>query len=191
MPEKLNNHKRDHEATKPHHETREAAAESHRKVAEHLNRKSSESAHHRSEKSHAESAVEKAKKAEEVLANLHSESKENSPTHTNHTLRSHSFTRIMSKTRKQLKPTDRVFSKVIHNPIVDQVSEGLGKTVYRPSGVIGAGVVSFIGLSIVLYYAKTNGFEMPPSLLLLLISAGFVSGWLVEALLGLKKKLLK
>ncbi|MEM6998039.1 MAG: hypothetical protein AAF413_03970 [Patescibacteria group bacterium] len=195
MAERKHANKPRHESAKAGHETKESIEKAKHRVHESLKSKSHETKPNTTshEKHHAKEASEKAKNAHEVAKKLHEHvsTKEHEPRHSNHALRTHSFARIMASTRRQLGPVDRVFSKVIHNPIVDQVSDGLGKTVFRPSGVIGAGLVSFIGMSIVLYYARTTGFRVSPGLFVVLIGAGFLVGWITEALLGFKNRALK
>lgn len=90
------------------------------------------------------------------------------------------FDTTMHHVRKDLRPTERAFSKVIHQPAIEKVSEVAGKTVTRPSGVIGATAFGLLGLLILFGVAKYIGFELSGSEMPLLLAAGFVAGLLVE-----------
>lgn len=50
-------------------------------------------------------------------------------------------------------------SKVIHQPVVRNVSEAAGKTVSRPSGLLGGSLMAFIGTSAYFYLAANQGFK--------------------------------
>jgi len=91
-----------------------------------------------------------------------------------------SFNTTMHHARKNMKPVERSFSKVIHQPIVEKTSEVIGKTVARPSGLIGAGIASFIGLLFIFGIAKYAGFQLSGSEMPLLLLIGLVSGLLIE-----------
>jgi hypothetical protein len=93
------------------------------------------------------------------------------------------YNRTMTRVRKQLSPVGRMFSKVIHQPVVDAVSEGVGKTVGRPSGILGGGLVALAGTTTYYYIAKHYGYDYNFGVFLLLLAAGFVAGWVGEYLL--------
>lgn len=97
-----------------------------------------------------------------------------------------SFNTTMSHVRRHMKPAERSFSKVIHQPTVEKVSEVAGKTIARPSGVAGATIGAFIGLTLVYVVARRIGFELSGSEMPLLLVGGFVAGlffeWVFKAL---------
>src|SRR4029078_13320717 len=84
-----------------------------------------------------EKLAEKAHKAElpESSDNLH----EPRQTYVNRELKEIAYSRLLNRARKQLSPPARSFSKFIHQPVVNSISEGLGQTVGRPSGIFGGG----------------------------------------------------
>lgn len=92
----------------------------------------------------------------------------------------HSFNTTMHHVRKELPKTERAFSKVIHQPVVEKTSEFVGKTVARPSGVLGATIAGFIGLLLVFGVAKRVGFALSGSELPLLLGIGLIAGLVVE-----------
>ncbi len=83
----------------------------------------------------------------------------------------------MQRAQNQMSKPSKTFSKFIHNPTVERTSEALGATVARPSGILGAGIMGFIGISIVLYYARQNG--CPINNRYTLVIGLFVGGWLL------------
>jgi len=92
----------------------------------------------------------------------------------------HSFNTTMHHVRRQLSRSERQFSKFIHQPVVEKTSEVLGKTVARPSGVIGGTVAAFVGLLSVYSIARFAGFQLSGSEMPLLLGVGFIVGLLTE-----------
>lgn len=86
--------------------------------------------------------------------------------------------------RKESMP-ERTLSKVIHQPAVRKVSEVASGTVSRPSGILGGGILAFIGTSSYLYLAKHMGFEYNFGVFILLFVGGFVLGLVLEMLVHL------
>lgn len=82
----------------------------------------------------------------------------------------------MKKIQSQLPPATRVFSKIVHNPVVETVSDVAAETVFRPSFLITGALGGLIvggGLYIV---AKMQGFILPNS--------QFIIGFLIGGVLG-------
>lgn len=84
-----------------------------------------------------------------------------------------SYKHHMKQLQSELSPSQRTFSKFIHNPIVERTSEVLGSTVARPNAVLaGAMVAFFLVLAVYLvakYYGYTlSGFET---------IGAFIIGW--------------
>lgn len=88
---------------------------------------------------------------------------------------------LQSIQRKESAPV-RVLSKLIHQPAVRAVSEVAGKSVSRPSGLLGGGIAAFLGTSIYLYLAYHIGFSYEPGVFVFLLVVGFVAGVTVEML---------
>lgn len=91
-----------------------------------------------------------------------------------------SFETTMHHARKNMRVLDRTFSKVIHQRVVEKTSDALGKSIARPSGLLGASIASFIGLLLIFGVAKYTGFELSGSEMPLLLLVGLVSGLLIE-----------
>jgi hypothetical protein len=90
------------------------------------------------------------------------------------------FKAIMHHTRNGLKKPERTLSLIIHQPVVEKVSEVAGKTVARPSGIMGATVAAFIGLLSVYGVARFIGFPLSGSEMPLLLAIGFGAGLFLE-----------
>ena len=94
---------------------------------------------------------------------------------------------LKSIQRKESAPA-RALSKVIHQPVISKTSEIAGNTISRPSGLLGGGILAFIGTSVYLYLAYYIGFTYQPTVFLVLLVAGFAAGIAVEYALRLIKR---
>lgn len=96
--------------------------------------------------------------------------------------------RNLSHVQSKLKPTEKGFSKLIHQPLVSRVSESAAKTVNRPSGMLGGGIAAFVGSLLYLYLAHRIGFTYNYLLFLLFFAGGFLLGLAFEyAVYGLRR----
>lgn len=92
--------------------------------------------------------------------------------------------RSIKQLQRQEKFTERTLSKIIHQPAVRVVSEATGKTLSRPSGLLGGGITALIGTSAYLYLAKHLGFEYNYFIFLVLFAGGFVFGLVLELIVA-------
>lgn len=92
------------------------------------------------------------------------------------------YQRTLLKVRRHLSPLGRATSKVIHQRAVEAVSEAAGKTVARPSGLLGGGLVAFVGTSAYYYMTRHYGYDYRYSVFLALLVGGFIAGWLAESI---------
>jgi hypothetical protein len=118
---------------------------------------------------------------------------EKQPTHEVHhhhltkKIKQRKYEETLQTTRTQLKPREQRFSKFIHQPTIETISE-VGAAVTRPSGIIGGSLAALIvGLG-VLIIAKRIGFEVPGSLFAVLFLIGFVVGICIEFLTSFFRK---
>lgn len=88
------------------------------------------------------------------------------------------YARQMDKVRAQLPPRSRTFSKVVHNRVVEDVSEFVEDTVMRPPLLITGSVIG-LSFSVVVYiFAQVQGFRLSGSEVVI----GFAVGWLLGAI---------
>lgn len=87
------------------------------------------------------------------------------------------FDRQMQKVRAQLPSGSRAFSKVVHNRVVEDVSEFLEDTVLRPPLLITGSVIGLIFSIIVYIFAWVQGFRLSGSEVVF----GFAVGWIIGA----------
>ena len=92
------------------------------------------------------------------------------------------YKKTLTETRKSLSKPQKILSKIIHQPIVESVSEVGAKTIARPSGLLSGGVVGFFGSTLLIFFAKDIGFELPSSAFMVLFLAGFIFGIALELL---------
>jgi len=92
--------------------------------------------------------------------------------------RSASYKQHMTHLQSELKPTQRAFSKVIHNPVVEKTSEVVGSTVARPNAILSGAVVAFFLVLAVYIVSKYYGYELSG-----FESIGaFIVGWILGLL---------
>lgn len=100
----------------------------------------------------------------------------------NKELKDMAYARTMNRVRQQLSPVGRKFSKLVHQPVVNTVSEGVAKTVGRTSGLFAGGLVALVGTSAYYWISKHYGYDYNFLIYLILLAGGFVVGWLIEML---------
>lgn len=98
-------------------------------------------------------------------------------------MKSQAYKSSLGRIRQRLSGPERILSKAMHNKAVDSVSEVLGKTAARPSGVLGGGIAALAGSSILLYMAKKYGFEYNFFIFFVLLGMGFAAGVFAELLI--------
>ncbi len=92
-----------------------------------------------------------------------------------------SASRTLHMAQRQLKPTSRAFSKFIHNPTVETVSDVTGGTIARPYGLLWAGILAFFVPLTVLMICKHYGYTYNAFIAIASFSGGFILGLLIEA----------
>lgn len=90
------------------------------------------------------------------------------------------FKKEIKRVQAQLPPASRALSRVVHNPVVENISEVLEETVLRPSVLIGGATVGLIGGGIFYLYARVAGFALSGSEFLVSMVAGALIGVVLE-----------
>jgi hypothetical protein len=135
-------------------------------------------------------AHESAKSTEQILKDAYKrhEQPDNEPTIINHELKEIAYQRVLKRARRHLSPYSRTMSKVIHQPIIDSASEVASKTIGRPSGLIGGGLLALLGTSTYYYISKHYGYNYNSFVFLALMAVGFIAGWTIEVVYKLVKR---
>lgn len=107
------------------------------------------------------------------------------------TVKQQAYKKTMRHVQRQLPRSQRSFSRFIHQEVVEKVSEVSSKTIARPSGLLGSGMVALLGTSVIVWMSRYYGFRYNFFVFVALIGAGFVAGLLIEALLKSSKKLIR
>lgn len=102
-----------------------------------------------------------------------------------HEDREASFEQTMEHTRRELPRSLRPFSKFIHNPTVEQISEFLGKTIFRPNAILAGGLTAFVVVLALYFYAKYAGFTLQGSETIVAFGVGWLLGLLFDLFKGM------
>jgi len=122
-----------------------------------------------------EAAAKAEKKAEKAVVSV--EKRRDTPAQRRAKAKA-SYKKTMKETQDHMKPAQRSFSKVIHNPAVEKSSEVLGNTVARPNAILAGSLSAFLlGLGIYLV-ARHYGYPLSGSEMI----AAFILGWAVGLL---------
>lgn len=85
------------------------------------------------------------------------------------------FDAIMQDAQSQMSPTERAFSKVIHNPLVEKVSDVGAKTVARPNAILTGSMMAFALVLSVYLIARHYGYPLSGTETIV----AFVFGWIL------------
>lgn len=92
--------------------------------------------------------------------------------------RTQSFNTTMKEVRDQLSPGNRAFSKIIHQPTVEKMSDAVGNTIARPNAILTGSIFAFLLTATIYLVARFNGYPLSGSETI----ASFVLGWLIGLL---------
>lgn len=127
-------------------------------------------------------------------ARLHEELKQHEvePAHHHYItkrIKNDQYKRTILQIQSHLSKGEKRFSKLIHRPIVESVSEFSAKTIARPKPIINGSLFAIIGSVVVFAIAKHVGFEVSNSLFIILFILGYILFVGFELLVALTKKL--
>jgi hypothetical protein len=109
----------------------------------------------------------------------------------NRAVKSQAYKKLMGHIQRQLPKNQRSFSKFVHRPSVEAVSEFSSKTIARPSGLLGSGISALLGSLIVLWVSRHYGFSYNFTVFIGLVVIGFALGLFAESLWRFVRKLAK
>jgi hypothetical protein len=84
----------------------------------------------------------------------------------------------MDHIQVKMKAPSRAFSKVIHNPTVEKISDVAGNTIAKPNAILFGGLFAFLGVLGLYALARHIGFSLSGFETI----AMFIVGWLVGIL---------
>ena len=93
------------------------------------------------------------------------------------------FKKELHRIQSHLPKSQRSMSKFIHSRPVEVVSEVGGKTVARPSGLLGGGIVAFVGTLALVIISRHYGFSYNFFVFLALLVGGFFLGLILEMII--------
>lgn len=136
-----------------------------------------------------EAAREHVKKAEHVRPQAESTPKTEHTSHRPHIIsKSANYRHTMASLRHRMNPSERQFSKIIHQPAIEATSEFIGKTVLRPSVSLGATTSAVVVTGFIYLYARHYGFTMRGSEVWITLLAGGLIGLAVELVVKLLRR---
>lgn len=189
MSEKLSKH---HEQGRSHESGHEARKQKER-LHEAAEKRAGKARHeHADNIGDIRSRVEAASRSRHEHSRKESEKAEHEqPVLVNKELKELSYRRTMRRVQNKLPAPARTFSRFVHSPAVEAVSEVAGKTIARPSGVLAGGIFAFLGSSIFLWIARHYGYEYNFLLFALFFVGGFFAGLLLELVVKLAGRRLR
>lgn len=96
------------------------------------------------------------------------------------TVKKAAYTRELHRIQRKLPKSERTFSKVIHNPTVETISNVGAKTIARPSGVLGGSIAALVGGGLVVWMSHYYGFRYNFFVFIAFLVAGFALGLITE-----------
>lgn len=97
-----------------------------------------------------------------------------------------SFKGTMTRVQSEMGPGERVFSKFIHNRVVEKTSDGLAATVARPNAILAGSICAVITVVILYFFAKHKGFTLSGFEAI----GAFAVGWLLGILFDFFKAMI-
>ena len=89
--------------------------------------------------------------------------------------RERAFKRKMESVQDELRPSERIVSKVIHIRPIEKASDFIGSTIARPNAMLSGSIAAFIGVTTVYFISKHFGFPLSGFETI----AAFIIGWII------------
>ena len=86
-----------------------------------------------------------------------------------------SYDATMREARTHMSGPSRAFSKAIHNPVVEKVSDAIGGTIARPNAMLSGALLAFLFTLGFYLVARMNGYPLSGTETI----AAFILGWVV------------
>ena len=87
-----------------------------------------------------------------------------------------SYKKTLKRLQSEMNPVEKVFSQVIHNPLVEKGSEIISRTIARPRPILLGSALSFLLVSLLYVIAKKLGYRLSGSETILVFFVGWGIG---------------
>lgn len=115
------------------------------------------------------------------------ETKDTSPRPSKIALKS-SFGATMKTVEDHLTTPQRIFSKVIHNPVIERVSDVASTTIARPNAILSGSIGALLLTGTLYLMARYYGFSLSGSETILTFLAGWLLGLVFDIIKGAFRK---
>jgi len=99
-----------------------------------------------------------------------------------------SYKHTMKRVQSEMTAPERAFSKVIHNKVVERVSDAVGSTVARPDAILSGSIFAFLSVLALYLTAKYYGFSLQGSETIIAFILGWAAGIVFDLLRALFKR---
>ena len=103
-------------------------------------------------------------------------------------LRKRSLKSNLKKIQKELPAPQKAFSKIVHQPIINEVSEVVGNTAARANSLLGGGLFSVLASALLLTACRYYGYRYNYLIGMVAFVGGFFLGLAIEGFITLSKK---
>lgn len=93
----------------------------------------------------------------------------------NNKQRETSFRQTMRSAQSKMSAPERTFSKIIHNPIVERVSDTISTTIARPDAIVSGALCAFLAVLSLYLTARYVGFALSGFETI----GAFIVGWVI------------
>lgn len=121
-------------------------------------------------------------------AETHVQRHETTPSRIDKSVKKQAYQKTIKDVQHKLPRGQRAFSKFIHQPTVEKISEVGSKTVARPSALLSSGFFALIGTTLLVWMSRHYGFAYNYFMFVVFLIGGFILGLILEFLWrGLRK----
>lgn len=85
------------------------------------------------------------------------------------------YKKTMVEVRSELPLASRGFSKFIHNPVIEKVSDSVGSTIARPNAILSGSIFAFVLTLVIYLVASFYGYPLSGAESI----AAFILGWII------------
>ncbi len=87
-----------------------------------------------------------------------------------------SYKKTLKQVQKELSPSNYIFSKLIHNEVIEKSSDFISFTIARPNAVLSGSIMAFVVTLSVYLLSKTIGYQLSGSESIIAFIIGWIAG---------------